>query len=380
MTFIIFILILSFLVFVHELGHYLVAKKNGIRVEEFGLGLPPRIYGKQVGETIYSLNLLPFGGFVRLTGEDLLEQKDGVTNDPRSFATKSAGQRAAVLVAGVAMNTLITVVLYYFLFFANGFKTLSLPLIFEHKFAFGTMTTVDTVITGFSENSVFSENDISSGEAIIKIDDTTIHSVTDVKAALMDKAGKEVNVTLADLRKGEEGEGKARILNVVPYADDTGNGVLGVYLGRSATLIYDKPIEKIFAGFLHAYNMLEYSMNVFGQLIGLSVESGSISPVSEGVSGPLGIYTIVGSILDIGGKQIFLAMLDFVALMSLSLAFLNVMPFPALDGGRLAFVVAEKVIGRKISPIFEAKVHRWGMLALLALIVLVSAKDIVRFF
>ena len=242
------------------------------------------------------------------------------------------------------------------------------------------MTTVDTVITGFSENSVFSENDISSGEAIIKIDDTTIHSVTDVKAALMDKAGKEVNVTLADLRKGEEGEGKARILNVVPYADDTGNGVLGVYLGRSATLIYDKPIEKIFAGFLHAYNMLEYSMNVFGQLIGLSVESGSISPVSEGVSGPLGIYTIVGSILDIGGKQIFLAMLDFVALMSLSLAFLNVMPFPALDGGRLAFVVAEKVIGRKISPIFEAKVHRWGMLALLALIVLVSAKDIVRFF
>ncbi len=114
MTFVVFLLILSFLVLIHELGHFIVAKKNGIKVEEFGMGIPPRIIGKSFKGTLYSLNLLPFGGFVKLYGEDSAEE--GALEHSNSFAFKTPGQRAAVLLAGVSMNFLLGALLYYILF------------------------------------------------------------------------------------------------------------------------------------------------------------------------------------------------------------------------------------------------------------------------
>lgn len=375
MTLIIFILILSFLVLIHELGHYMVAKKNGIRVEEFGLGLPPKIFSKKIGETVYSLNILPFGGFVKLTGEDLLEQ-NATLNDQRSFAVKSPLQRAAVLVAGVTMNTLLAVVLYYILFFASGFKTLNLPLLFDYKFPFGTVTSVNTVITGFSENSPMSILNIDPGTAIVSINSEPVSTAQDIRRLVEGKAGQETQIQL----KGLTGKEDFQNVSVVPQTDASGKGILGVYLGESATISYNKPAEKIFAGFLHSYNMLSYSLNVMGNLVKVSFTSRSLEPVSEGVSGPVGIYSVVGSILKIGGSQAVLTLLDFVALMSLSLALLNVFPFPALDGGRLAFVLIEKIWGKRVNPNIEATIHKWGMMALLALIFLVSVKDVLRFF
>ncbi len=376
-TFIVFVLILSLLVMVHELGHFIAAKRMGIKVEEFGLGIPPRVWGKKIGETIYSYNLLPFGGFVKLLGEDATEPVSA--NDPRSFSVKAAWQKILVLAAGVFMNFVLAVILYYVLFFMTGFRTLNLPLIFDYDFRFGRLETMDTVITGFSENSVMERTDTEIGEVVVSIDGVKVDSVAKLREVLADKAEKEVQVELLDVSRLGENTG-SRTLTVIPAKDEEGRGVLGIYLGKYGTLIYDRPVDKLLAGFLHSYNMLAYSGNVFGRLIGVSVESRSIAPVSEGVSGPVGVYSIVGGILEFGGPAVILNMLDFVALMSLSLAFLNIMPFPALDGGRIVFVAAEKLLNRKISPSFEANVHKWGILILLALIVLISVKDVIRFF
>jgi regulator of sigma E protease len=376
MTLVIFILILSILVLVHEAGHFFVAKRNGIRVEEFGLGIPPRVYGIKRGETLYSLNALPFGGFVKLTGEDPSEQ-ESAENDPRSFAHKTWLQRIAVLVAGVTMNFILAVVLYYILMFSTGFKSLTLPVLFDYRFKFGNLVTHDTVISGFSEDSVLSEAGGQVGEKVVSINGQQVKSVTDIKSVLRDKAGQIVEVELDDLNTIDE---QTRTLEVTPSADEEEAGVLGIYLARFGTLYYTEPLQKAFSGFLHSYNMLAYSGSIFGELISLSFRERTLSPVSEGVSGPVGIYSVVGSILDLGGEQAVLSMLDFMALMSLSLALLNILPFPALDGGRVFFILLEKVRGKPVSAELEANIHKWGILVLLALIFLISIKDLLRLF
>ena len=156
LTLLIFLLILSVLVLIHEAGHYFVAKKFGIKVEEFGFGLPPRAWGKKIGETIYSINWLPIGGFVKLYGEDeagagrIAPAKHEKTKEKdkdfdRSYIGRSIGQRTAVVIAGVVMNTLLAVVIYYAFMFIGGFKT-ELPLIGNHNFFFVNQEKVTNVI------------------------------------------------------------------------------------------------------------------------------------------------------------------------------------------------------------------------------------------
>jgi regulator of sigma E protease len=376
LTFVVFILILSLLILVHELGHFIAARKAGVRVEEFGLGLPPRVYGKKIGETLYSLNLLPFGGFVKLSGEDdAVSEKP--SKDPRNFMSKTPLQRAVILVAGVLMNFALAVFLYYIFFFMSGFKTLTLPLLFDYDFRYGQVTATDTVITGFSEGSPMEALGVEPGEAVLEIDGAAVASVEELREQLADKAGQEVNVLLADLKTTDDG---TRALTVVPDANEDGTGVLGIYLGSAAYISYNTPTERALAGFLHAHNILSYSRHVLGQLIGLSFSAGTIAPVSEGVAGPVGIYSVVGSILHYGGPDAYLGIIDFIALLSLSLAFLNILPFPALDGGRLVFVFIEMVVGKRVKPSVEVAIHKWGIILLLGLIILVTVKDVGRFF
>jgi regulator of sigma E protease len=375
-TLLIFILILSVLVLFHEFGHYFVAKKNGVRVEEFGLGLPPKVFGKKIGETEYTFNALPFGGFVKLTGEDSTDQ-EATLLDPRSFAHKKPGQRAAILVAGVCMNLLLAGSIYYIFFLIKDFKTLSTPLIFDYKFKFGNERTVSTVITGLSDPSSITTSQVEPGDALIEVNGVPVRSVADIRASVKDSAGQPVTLTLMDLRKTND---NIKTITVSPIKDSDGNGILVLYLGKAVTLSYATPVERLFSGFMQTYNMLAYSNHVLANLFLVSVESRSVAPVSEGVSGPVGIYSVIGNILHLGGEQAFLSLLDFTALMSLSLAFLNIMPFPALDGGRLFFVIIEKIRGKRIHPSAEANVHKWGMIALLVLIAVVSVKDVINLF
>src|SRR3989304_6825576 len=166
---IIFIVILSILVMLHELGHFIMAKKAGIGVEEFGFGLPPRIWGKKIKGTLYSINWLPFGGFVRLVGEDPTDERRDQKN---SFFVKSIGQRTLVVVAGVIANLLLAVVIFYIIVFALGFKV-SLPLLFEHRFKFVNQTK-QVIVADVDASSVAQNAGIKIGDSIIQVGEEKI--------------------------------------------------------------------------------------------------------------------------------------------------------------------------------------------------------------
>ena len=428
MAIIIFILILSILVLVHEFGHFIAAKRNGIRVEEFGLGLPPKIFSRQYGETMYSLNLLPFGGFVKLTGEDLGEgtgnKKEGgqveevqieevkteitdiegqtlvieeksvevvvettggdssgaglaalaAAQDPKSFSVKTPWQRFGVLFAGVAMNAVLAIALFYIFLISNGFKTFQIPLFFNYRFKFGEITELQTVVVDVQKGLAAEKAGISVGEAVLSIDGVPVNDVYGVRNQLVGKQDKEVEVKLLDLKN--QANPQTTVVKLKPSLDSEGNPILGVYLSKTVSIGYQKPLEKVFAGFLHSYNILAYSVTSFAKIIGLSVETRDITPVSQSVAGPVGIYNVIHAILKYGGRGVLLTLLDYIAIMSLSLAFINVLPFPALDGGRILFVLIEGISGKRVNPVWEANIHKIGMVLLLGLIVLITIKDI----
>ncbi len=371
---IIFILILSVLVLIHEFGHFYVAKKKGVRVEEFGYGIPPRIWGKKIGDTVYSINALPFGGFVKLAGEDEGAVID--KNDMSNFANKSPWQRLSILLAGVAMNLLLAIAVFYAFFVINNFKTSSLPLLYDYDFKFGKVIKNNTVVFGFEDGSSAKDAGVELGESILEIDGVRVFNVYDVRYQIKDKAGKEIRVKLLDTKRIKPA---IRELAVVPETDSNGAGFLGVALATSINIDYgSSTVSKITSGFQHAFNILSYSLSTFSQLISSSISQRSAEPISAGVSGPVGIFSVVGIILNYKGFDAFLGLLDFTAILSLSLAFMNLLPIPALDGGRAVFVLWEGITRKKINPALEANLHKWGMVALLALTFVVTAKDFVN--
>jgi regulator of sigma E protease len=375
LTLLIFILTLSILVLVHEFGHYIVAKKNGIRVEEFGLGLPPRILSKQFGETLYSLNLLPFGGFVKLTGEDPDEEDvAALENDPKSFSAKKPRQRAAVLVAGVTMNFILAVSVFYIFLGWNNFSSYEFPLFFDYTFRFGETVKAGTVVTEVAPESPAEKAGLEFGEAIVTIDGVPVNGVEDVKKELAGKLEQDVTVVLADIKNREANS--QRTVTLQPMVNEQGEEVLGVYLGEFVAVRYSSTKDKLLSGFFHAYNMSAYSMKAFGSLISYSFETKDFAPVSSSVAGPVGIYQLVGGILTLDTKQAILSLLDFVGIMSMSLAIINLLPLPALDGGRVLFILIEIIRGKGINPKTEATVHRYGMIALMGLLALITLKDL----
>ena len=374
LTLIVFILILSALVLIHELGHFFVARKMGVRVEEFGFGIPPRIGGKKIGGTVYSINALPFGGFVKVAGEDESEVFD--KNDMGNFANVSPWKRALILVAGVFMNVALAVLVFYIFFGINNFRTSSLPLLYNYDFKYGRVTRNDTVIFGFEKDSVAQKAGVELGESIQEINGARVFNVYDVRYQIKDKVGKEIWVKLLDTKKIKP---SIREVKIVPTADLGGNGFLGVALATSINIDYGGSlISKLTSGFAHSLNILGYSLSTFSQLISSSVMQKSVGPVSTGVSGPIGIFSVVGVILSYKGIDAVLGLLDFIAILSLSLAFINILPIPALDGGRVFFVLFEALTRKKVSPKFETNLHKWGMVGLLVLTVVVTAKDVVN--
>jgi regulator of sigma E protease len=169
-----------------------------------------------------------------------------------------------------------------------------------------------------------------------------------------------------------------RTIHVTPTKDAEGKIQLGVLLGDAVQLDYSQ--NRQLAGIMHTWNMFSYSTSTLWNLVSLSVAERDIAPVAEGVSGPVGVSGAISGILDLRGRERLVGLIDLTALLSISLAFLNILPFPALDGGRLAFVAVEAAAGKRISHKVEAVTHKWGMAALLALIILVTIKDVRNLF
>ena len=365
LTILLFILILSFLVMIHELGHFVMAKRAGIGVEEFGFGLPPRLWGKKYKGTIYSFNWLPFGGFVRLVGEDPTDKRKDAKN---SFQVKSLWQRTKVVLAGVTMNLLVAVVIFYAVIMALGFRV-NLPLLFDHRFRFVEQTK-QVLISDISPGGVADKAGIKIGDSIIGADGQKIAVIDELQGFIRNSEGRNVVLTIENPVNNQ-----TRQVTVAPqYSEALKAPAIGVGLGELVSLRYETWWQKLFAGAIHSYNTAEHSLVIFGKLIGYEIVKGDISPVSEGVSGPVGIARITQEAVAMGPVSV----LQLVALLSLNLAIMNVLPIPALDGGRFFFLAVEAITRRKPKPVFEKWVHTVGFVVLIGLIVLITYNDVLK--
>ena len=358
-TALIFIIVLGVLVLVHELGHFVVAKRAGMKVEEFGFGFPPRLFGFKKGETIYSINWIPFGGFVKIFGEDGSEE---ALKNSKSFSSKKPGIKAGVIVAGVVMNILLAFVL---LSFGNtlglrvgveqenarikNIKVQIIQVVPESPAALAKLEILDEVIGFKFQNKYFETKNIE-----------------DVQNFISQHKGEPI---FAQLGRG----GKIIETEIVPRANPpAGEGALGVSLALTGVIKYPW-YEAIYRGGQQTEILLVNTVYGYGNIIKKVITDGSLGAE---LSGPIGIAKFTGQAARIG----FAYLIQLTAILSINLAILNIIPFPALDGGRLLFIIIEKLRGSPISRKMETLVNSVGFAFLILLMIYVTTKDIIRFF
>src|SRR5688572_5630471 len=352
-TVLLFIVVLAVLVLVHELGHYLAARYFGIDVDEFGIGFPPRAWSVKKGKTVWSINWIPLGGFVKIKGED-----DPNATGPGNFAHKPAYQRAIVICAGVFMNLVLSSLL-----FGIGF-TAGVPQIADGLPASARVRDPRVQIIEVLPDSPAEDAGFLPGDVIVKVEGQSLSKIEDIQAQV-DAAEGAIGV---ELRRGKESLYK----ELVPELDeDSGKRIMGVALVESAIVSYPwyQAIPKgVYAtGFYVKEIVLSLADLVKGLFVGQK-------PGVE-FSGPVGIAVLTGQAAKLGLTYL----MQFAALLSVNLAVINILPIPALDGGRLLFIIIEKFRGRGVRPIVEAVTHRIAFFLLLGLIVLVTVKDIARY-
>ena len=358
----IFIITLLVLVLIHELGHFLVARKFNIKVLEFGFGIPPRAWGKKVGETLISVNYLPLGGFVRLLGEDEVEEsileneRSSSEWSKRSFAAQKVDKRIAVVVAGVLMNIFLAWALFYAILFFQNFRIIyptPEPVIFVAK-----------VQDGFPAKDA----GIKMGERVIEVDGKEVFTIEETRNLIKSKNGEEITLTLSDLDKKN-----IRSVAIKPKLVDK-DPLIGVIFSPLAFKQYETPTEKLFSGITYSWDLTKLTFIGFGALFS-DIFAGNLNKASQSVSGPVGLTSVPNNILSIGAEAI-LPYIWFVGVLSLSLGIFNLLPIPALDGGRLFFLLVEAIIRKRVKVEIERMVHQIGFAALLLLAFLVTYSDI----
>ena len=355
LTLIVVILIFSALVIAHEWGHFIVARRNGVKVDEFGVGFPPKLYGKTIGGTLYSLNLLPIGGFVRLKGEDQL------VKDKDSFSSKSFRVKSKVVMAGVAMNLAIAyfIVLFLMVFgmpaiLPSGFT--SVGPIKLYKIDSSALKAVS-----ITKGSAAEKAGIVIGNEIISVNGIETKTEDQLKASTKQNAGKSVEL---EVRRGSD----TKII-LVQLGTDSTKGYLGL-AAQSEQRAYYNPFVAIIGAIITTFSLALLTVAAFGNfIVGLFTKA----QVSGDVAGPVGIVSIFGSVMQFGWRYV----LAFVASISLSLAVVNSLPIPALDGGRFALMVLTK-FGLKITPEREALIHWLGFGFLIILVFIITISDISR--
>ncbi len=360
-TILVFIVIFSTLVLVHEWGHFYMARRAGIKVEEFGIGLPPRakaIFTDKKG-TVYSLNWIPFGGYVRLHGEDSSDPE--VLKDKESFASKTKLQRTAVIVAGVFMNFVLTWLLLT-IGFSIGMKPILTSKADLNAAVASGMAEVHAqlYVSEIEEGSPLIEAGLMPKDVIVKINGQDVPKATEISSVI--KPNETVSL---DFIRGEE----EKTINVVATAE----GKLGFKIA-DAPEISQKTVR------YPVYEAAWVSVTEVGRLSYLTVKMlGNVVvslvakfTVPEGVAGPVGIFKMTEQFTAEGAVPL----LQFAALLSISLGVINIMPFPALDGGRFLFILIEIVLRKRPSAKWEGLIHGVGFILLMALILVITWNDI----
>lgn len=364
MSILIFLLVLFVLVLVHELGHFAVAKWTGMRVDEFGIGFPPKVFGIRRGETEYTFNLFPIGGFVKIYGEDsLVESSDGVQNTTvsGSFISKSKWAQSAVLVAGISMNIIFAWLLIV-LAFGLGVKS----SVSEADATENAVLAITQVLPGGPAESA----QLPTGAVIREVhaDNDSLEILTPTSFSAFIEKHADIPVTIAYTLDGE-----MRMVQVTPkegVIKDSTKPIIGVALTLVDTISRSFP-EAVFDATVYTLYAIRDITFGIGNLIADIVQNKA--DFSE-VAGPVGIVGLVGEASSYG----MTALLMFTAFISLNLAVINILPFPALDGGRLLFVIIEAVKGTPIKAQYVAVLNTVGFFLLIVLMVAVTWNDIAK--
>jgi len=377
MTVIIFLIVLAVLILIHEFGHFITAKKIGARVDEFGLGFPPRAWGKKVGETIYSLNWIPFGGFVKIFGETPDEESISGPDSKRSFYNKPKWAQAIVLAGGVVFNFLFAWILISIcFFFSTDVSRSDFSEQYQRYLSNEKVYVINVPISTPAYEAGLRMNDVLKGVMVqegtkpeISQSTTNISSSDEIISAITNSSGKQIAITYE--RKGE-----IHTTVVTPkkglITDNPDKWAVGIAMADASTM--SLPIHlSIYEGGKYTLVLIKETAvglyNFFGRAF---IGKADFSMVS----GPVGIAGMVGDAARTGLLSLFM----FTAIISINLGVINLAPFPALDGGRLLFVLIESIIRRKIPVKVANALNGVGFIILLALMVFVTYKDLIKIF
>ncbi|MCC7370081.1 MAG: site-2 protease family protein [Chloroflexi bacterium] len=333
--------ILSLLMLVHELGHFITARRAGIVVQEFGFGLPPRIWGYEYKGVIYSLNWIPFGAFVKMLGEE----------DPTSegsFASKSKLTRCIVLAAGSIMNFLLAVVV-----FALAFMT-------------GWPTPVAVEIAEVAADSPAQTAGLVAGDVVVTVDGQNVSRIEEFQRLVRERTGGQIAL---QLKRGDQ----TVQTNMTPRVDPPpGQGAIGVKIAARTQPVAHNPLLSIGYGFQRAVTVIGFTLAAPWMVIQGTMQAEMLRPI-----GLPGMAQVTSQAVEATRQSGYLyPLLVMTGTFSAGLAVANMLPIPALDGGRLFFIIIEAIRGRRISPERESLVHFVGIVVLIALMILIAVNDI----
>ena len=343
MTLIYMFLILGIIVFIHEFGHFIFAKRAGIYVYEFSLGMGPRIFkfNRKNDETDYSLRLLPIGGYVQMAGEEI--EKDEKIPEDRRMQSKTWGQRFLTIIAGIMFNFILAIVVFFIVGLVNG-ASQNKPYI--------------TVVEDGINSGV-----VNSGDRILAVNGKKVIFTDVLVLDVQLNSGKPLNLKV----RGTDGVDRDVILNPIEVNN---NGEIsykyGIGLGDDVKTGVFASLKYSFVKFASLVTqMVLVVVNLFSGKLGLS-----------SLSGPVGIFSVVGESARAG----FINLVYLVGFISLNVGFMNLLPIPALDGGRILFLIIEKIKGSKVDVKVENTIHTIGFVLLMLLMLVITFNDIIKLF
>lgn len=385
-TIITFIIILGLLVFVHELGHFYTARKFGVKAEEFGFGIPPRIFGivkvngkrkflwgkrkdpsTQLGtgkadteyeNTIFSLNWVPIGGFVRIKGEDGLNN-----HEPDSFGAQKIWKRASIITSGVIMNFLLAIVIFSITFMSGS------PQILEdvdHPSA--KIRNEKIQILSIVKDSAASQADLKLNDQLLSIDGQKFKKVENIQKYITKNADQELTVKI---KRNQEIIDKKITPKDIEFENGATKKALGIVLAKTGIVSYPPHIA-VWKGIV---STLLYIKAIVIILFMIIKDLFSTRELASQISGPIGIAVMTGQIVDMG----FVYILNFTAILSINLGVINFFPFPGLDGGRIIGLGIEAIRRQPNNQKIEALIHNIGLAILLAVFALITYQDILKF-
>jgi regulator of sigma E protease len=361
------LLVISILTFIHELGHYIAARIVKAKVLDFSIGFGPKIFSKKRGGIEYNFRALPFGGFVKILGDGDPTDKKEDSKDSGNLKNKSKAAQIFVMLSGVTMNILLAFV-FYFIFLAGSGWRVEIGSEYQNFKPVGAVITKERVSDlpyQLTEDTPAREFGLYEKGYIKSVNGVVTEDYDDFKSTL--EGVSSINVVLEACEFESE---RCNTFTVPVNAD----GKIGMYIGSNYAFYIDYTGSKVFSGFSHSVNVLKLTGEVLGSLFTEAQQTGDYSSLSNTVSGPVGIYFVIDYFKDLG----IFVFLGVIADLSISLAFINLLPIPALDGGRAFILLIEGILKKDLPEKVESWIINISFIFLILLIIGIMFKDILN--